>query len=319
MRFVDLTTKYHITQDKLKIAISTVCIILVSALALIGVKTLLDSEAEAEKQRRQDEAAGLLVGAGQTTESTDDQIIRERDDITPSSSDETSDTTASEGTTSSGETLADSEETTTEITTTTTEATTTTTAGISETPTYMTVYASQSLNLRTGPGTEYSLVRVLNRGDAIDVIATTSNGWYKTYNGNYVLASYTQTTPIATPSPVPRQTTTSTTAPASTTSRAPSGSVNNCTITFYGPQPRGDGTYSTTTATGTTCQHGRACAADWSIYPAGTVIYIENDPLGGDGYYTVEDRGPGVRGYHIDIYVDNVSGWNTTSRNVSVG
>ena len=91
-----------------------------------------------------------------------------------------------------------------------------------------------------------------------------------------------------------------------------------CTITFYGPQPLGDGSYSTTTATGTACSQGRTCAADWSIYPAGTVIYIANDPLGGDGYYTVEDRGPGVTGNHIDIYVDDVSAYSTTSREVSV-
>lgn len=327
MRFIDLTTKYHLTQDKIKIAISTVSIILVSAIALIGVKTLLDTEAKAEVQRRQDEAAGLLVGAGETT-TTDAEIVRERDDVglattdeTSEETDETTDETTDESLDETSEEDSSSSEETAAATTTAEQTTTTTTAGISETPLYMTVFASQSLNLRTGPGTEYSLVRTLNAGDAIDVVASTSNGWYRTYNGNYVLASYTQSTPPATQATTAATTaaTAAQTAATTTAARAPSGSTNNCTITFYGPQPRGDGTYSVTTATGTTCSQGRTCAADWSIYPAGTVIYIENDPLGGDGYYTVEDRGPGVRGYHIDIYVDDVSGWNTTSRNVSVG
>ena len=77
-----------------------------------------------------------------------------------------------------------------------------------------------------------------------------------------------------------------------------------CHITYYGPQLRSDGTYSTTTATGTTCSEGRTVAADWSIFPSGTTIYIANDPLGGDGYYTVEDMGPGVNGAHIDIFAE---------------
>jgi 3D (Asp-Asp-Asp) domain-containing protein len=189
----------------------------------------------------------------------------------------------------------------------------------------MTVYADGELNLRTGPGTEYDLVRVLAPGDAIDVVAVTDNGWYRTYNGNYVSSSHTTTTPPAAPSTVPQTEATAaptaaptTAAPVETQGPAPAGSTTTCTITFYGPQPLGDGTYSTTTATGSTCTQGRTCAADWSIYPPGTVIYIANDPLGGDGYYTVEDRGPGVNGNHIDIYVDDVSAYSTTSRDVSV-
>ncbi|MBO7425848.1 MAG: 3D domain-containing protein [Clostridiales bacterium] len=92
----------------------------------------------------------------------------------------------------------------------------------------------------------------------------------------------------------------------------------SCTITFYGPQPLGDGTYSTSTATGTTCCEGVTCAADWSIFPAGTVIYVVNDPLGGDGYYTVEDKGSGVKGSHIDIYADAGESYSTTSCEVYI-
>ena len=60
-------------------------------------------------------------------------------------------------------------------------------------------------------------------------------------------------------------------------------------------------------------------AADWSVYPAGTVIYIENDPLGGDGYYTVQDKGSGVKGAMIDIFVNDTSAYSTTTRTVYLG
>ena len=76
-------------------------------------------------------------------------------------------------------------------------------------------------------------------------------------------------------------------------------------ITFYGPDWAGSGTDNRQTATRTTCVEGRTVAADWGILPAGTKIYIENDPLGGDGYYVVEDRGSGVNGHHIDIFAEN--------------
>ena len=49
-----------------------------------------------------------------------------------------------------------------------------------------TVYASCVLNVRSGPGTEYSLVRGYNTGDSIEVTARTDNGWYRTSDGNYV-------------------------------------------------------------------------------------------------------------------------------------
>lgn len=90
----------------------------------------------------------------------------------------------------------------TTITTTTSTNTTSTdvsSSSVTETSASMTVYASCSMNLRTGPGTDYSLVRVLNTGDEITVVATTSNGWYKTAKGNYVKGSLcTDTKPATT-------------------------------------------------------------------------------------------------------------------------
>ncbi|GAB4388880.1 MAG: hypothetical protein Kow0025_10840 [Thermodesulfovibrionales bacterium] len=52
------------------------------------------------------------------------------------------------------------------------------------------------------------------------------------------------------------------------------------------------------TATGTAARRGVA-AADWSVFPPGTVLYIP-----GYGKATVEDRGGAVRGYHLDLFMD---------------
>ncbi len=57
-----------------------------------------------------------------------------------------------------------------------------------ETSMSATVYASCVMNVRSGPGTEYSLVTGLNPGDTITVTASTDNGWYRTSDGYYVKA-----------------------------------------------------------------------------------------------------------------------------------
>lgn len=329
LRFIDLTTKYHITRDRIYSAISISCILIVSVAGVLVTKTALDAQTEKDRLERQAQASRLAAATTESVEETTSEttvvITTEELSLIPvmTTSSSSGETQESSDDTDSLEETSYSEETTAEQTTTTTTQATTTAPTESEL--YMTVYADGELNLRTGPGTEYELVRVLAPGDAIDVVAVTDTGWYRTYNGNYVASSHTTTTPPVAPSTVPPTEATAaptaaatTAAPVETQGPAPAGSSTTCTITFYGPQPLGDGTYSTTTATGTTCSQGRTCAADWSIYPAGTVIYITNDPLGGDGYYTVEDRGPGVTGNHIDIYVDDASAYSTTSREVSV-
>lgn len=297
--------------------ISVGCIMLVSLIAALGTKTILDAQAEADKQRRTEEALRLAAYATAVDE-TEETTSETETSATATKPTETLPADATDPTDETTETEETSETSESE-TTTTTEATT---ESIGESELYMTVYAAEDMNLRTGPGTEYDCIRTLNAGDAIDVVAITDNGWYRTYNGNYVASGLTTTTPPVAPSTVPQtEATTAATTAQQTEAPAPppetQSSGGTCTITFYGPQPLGDGSYSTTTATGTTCSQGRTCAADWSIYPPGTTIYIENDPLGGDGYYTVEDCGPGVVGNHIDIYVDDVSAYSTTSRTVS--
>lgn len=63
------------------------------------------------------------------------------------------------------------------------------------------------------------------------------------------------------------------------------------------------------TASGTTATVGRTCAAGKDL-PFGTVLYID-----GIGYRTVEDRGGGVNGGHIDVLCNDhpecysITGW----------
>lgn len=53
------------------------------------------------------------------------------------------------------------------------------------------------------------------------------------------------------------------------------------------------------TASGTKARYG-TIAADTSIFPFGTVLYIP-----GYGYGVVEDRGGDIKGYHIDLYYNS--------------
>lgn len=329
MKLVGIKEFYNITREKIISALNAAVIVTVCAAATFIVDASLDSTAVLAKPIEtfpESSETEPVVVTDETSETTD----------TSESTDETNATTITVtvtvvSTPAPSESSSETSETT-ETTAATTETTASTTASttaetkekVTEKELYLAVYATTTINVRSGPGTDYDVVKSLHAGDKIDVIAVTSNGWYKTYNGNYVKKDYTtESKPTNTPTPKPKQTS----ATAAETEREteaqhdePSGDGNTCTITFYGPQPNGDGTYSKSTATGSTCTEGRTCAADWSIYPAGTVIYIENDPLGGDGYYTVEDRGPGVKGYHIDIYADDGESGNyyTCKRTVYV-
>lgn len=271
------------------------------------------------------------------TTSTEASASEGSTETSGSSSDTSGSTTTSETTKESTTATTTTKETTKETKETTKPTTKETKQEITESELYITVYATTTVNVRKGPGTDYAKVKNVFKGDAIDVVAVTSNGWYKTYNGNYVKKSLTSETKpknTNTPSPKPKPKATNTTAPkpkatnttapkpkaTATTAPKPSGESVKCKITFYGPQKLKDGTYSKSTASGTTCTEGRTVAADWSIFPKGTKIYIENDPLGGDGYYTVEDKGGAVKGYIIDIYAEDGESGNhkTCYRNVSV-
>lgn len=55
---------------------------------------------------------------------------------------------------------------------------------------YAKVTKGEFLNLRKGPGTEYTKIGTLSRGQTIVVVARTSNGWYKTIDGFYCSETY---------------------------------------------------------------------------------------------------------------------------------
>lgn len=82
-----------------------------------------------------------------------------------------------------------------------------TTAPVQQTPSYnetpmsATVYASCVMNVRSGPGTEYSLVSGYNAGDSITITASTDNGWYRTADGYYVKADLCLDQAPAAPAP----------------------------------------------------------------------------------------------------------------------
>lgn len=94
-------------------------------------------------------------------------------------------------------------ETTAAQTEATTEATTAAAPSYTETEYYATVYASCDINVRTGPGTSYSFVTLISRGDSIEVVAQTDNGWYKLSSGNYVKADLCCNEPLPEPTPAP--------------------------------------------------------------------------------------------------------------------
>jgi hypothetical protein len=69
-----------------------------------------------------------------------------------------------------------------------------------------TYYSIGDVNVRSGPGTDFPITSELSKNSAIDVVAITSNGWYKTAKGTYVLASLCTSVPPATPTPKPTPT-----------------------------------------------------------------------------------------------------------------
>ena len=55
---------------------------------------------------------------------------------------------------------------------------------------YANVSSGNFLNVRKGPGTNYSKVGTLTRGQSVVVVAKCSGGWYKTQDGFYVSENY---------------------------------------------------------------------------------------------------------------------------------
>lgn len=307
----------------MRMAVSVAAVVVLSLLVFISVYTLLDSRVREDRARRNAQADVLLdaVESSQAETSVTETVSETQvEETTETTIDMLAPSVASAETEALSETAAEAGEETSEVQVEETAAAAADPNAVEEY--YASVYAASDINLRSGPGTDYDIVRVIHRGEGIDVTGRTGSGWYRTYSGNYVLIELTTTEPVATTAAPTSATTAAPTAAATTAGTVPTtppmtesntaGSASTdgmtyygvCHITFYGPQPLGDGSYSTTTATGTSCSEGRTVAADWSIFPAGTVLYLPNDPLGGDGYYTVEDRGSGVTGSHLDLFAN---------------
>ncbi len=59
---------------------------------------------------------------------------------------------------------------------------------------YAHVSAGNFLRVRKGPSTDYEIAGTLTRGQAVVVVASTANNWYKTEDGYYVSGEYVKTT-----------------------------------------------------------------------------------------------------------------------------
>ena len=184
-----------------------------------------------------------------------------------------------------------------------------------------TYYAIGEINVRTGPGTDYSTTKTLVAGDAISVVAQTSTGWYRTAKGTYVKSDLCTSTPPATPTPKPTSAPTPTPKPTPKPTPTPApppepGSltlVGSFKVTYYGPT--GKPTYS-----GTECTEGRTIAVDPSVIKIGSIVYIEGVSIAGNGgYFIAEDTGGAVKGNIVDIFAnDGESGSYNTLNNINV-
>lgn len=149
------------------------------------------------------------------------------------------------------------------------------------------VTATTSVNVRAGAGNGYKVVTVLKKGQVVAKTGSSGNWTKVTANGktgyvyNKYLTSGGSTTTNASKKPS-----------ASTSSTGSKTYMGNYKLTFYA----GD----STTASGRTPRVNHTIAADTSILPMYSRVYIE-----GWGTYTVEDRGGAIKGKRIDIFVAN--------------
>lgn len=184
-----------------------------------------------------------------------------------------------------------------------------------------TYYAIGEINVRSGPGTGYDVIKTLAAGDPISVVAQTSTGWYRTAKGTYISSSLCASTPPATPTPKPTPTPTPapTPTPKPTPTPIPTPAPGEKTligefkVTYYGPTGH-------LTKSGTTCTEGRTIAVDPSVIPLGTHLYIEGISIAGNsGYYVAEDTGSAVKGNIVDIFAnDGESSSYSTQNNIKV-
>ena len=145
-----------------------------------------------------------------------------------------------------------------------------TTAAWTETAVSKTVYATGSVNIRLGAGTSYSKVRTASYGEALEVTAETSNGWYKLSDGNYISRSVTSET---VPTPAPTQAPAQTAAPAETTvvDHIEAGGTDNL---YTGAMEYRH--YYCNTNCEANVYSDSACTTIIQTVPAGTYLYDDN-------------------------------------------
>jgi 3D (Asp-Asp-Asp) domain-containing protein len=96
--------------------------------------------------------------------------------------------------------------------------------------------------------------------------------------------------------------------------------INSVRTTAYTHSESDHIQYGAKTATGTNLKYGhvRSAAADWSVYPVGTVFQIEGQPY----TYEVDDYGSALVGTNtIDLYKPNKSemkDWGVRNVNIKV-
>ena len=76
--------------------------------------------------------------------------------------------------------------------------------------------------------------------------------------------------------------------------------AENFRITGYCPCKQCSEGYGHSTKSGRRAKENHTIATDWRVLPKDTEVYVE-----GMGTYTVDDVGGGVKGRHIDVFVEN--------------
>ncbi|MDO5784477.1 MAG: SH3 domain-containing protein [Eubacteriales bacterium] len=155
------------------------------------------------------------------------------------------------------------------------------------------VTATASVNVRAGAGNNYKVVTVLKQGQTVSTSGSSGNWTKVTANGKtgYVYSKYLSSS-VSGSSTTASSKPTAVSASSSSSSSSSKRYMGNFKLTFYA----GD----STTASGRSPRVNHTIAADTSILPMYTQVYIE-----GWGTYTVEDRGGAIKGKKIDIFVSS--------------
>lgn len=158
------------------------------------------------------------------------------------------------------------------------------------------VTATASVNVRAGAGNNYKVVTVLKQGQTVSTSGSSGNWTKVTANGKtgYVYNKYLSSSASGSSSTASSKPTAVSAASKNNSSSSSKRYMGNFKLTFYA----GD----STTASGRSPRVNHTIAADTSLLPMYTQVYID-----GWGTYTVEDRGGAIKGKKIDIFVSSNS------------